>query len=254
MKKKPSIPAAGDAWLRVEVDTAALRDNVAEFRRLVRRPTRLMPVVKADGYGHGVELAARAFLAGGADWLGVHSVAEAVRLREAGIEVPVLVLGPVTSAEAALAADLDCDLTVGSLAGLAAVTAVGRGRIHLKVETGVNRQGVVEEELDEVRAYLAAAPEVRLVGMSSHFADIEDTTDHTFANRQRERFDAWSAALAAAGHRDLIRHMTCSAATLLWPDAHRDMVRVGISAYGLWPSRETLVAARAAGRADLVLR
>jgi len=251
----PTLAApGGDAWLTIAVDTGALRANLAEFRRLVRSPAQLMPVVKADGYGHGLVIAARAFLAGGADWLGVHSVAEAAALREARVTAPVLVLGPATAHEAAAAADLGCDLTVGSLAALRDAAAAGRGRIHLKVETGVNRQGIVEGELRDALALIAAVPGLELVGVSSHFADIEDTTNHTFARKQRARFDAWLAALAAAGHPDLLRHMSCSAAVLLWPDAHRDLVRVGISAYGVWPSRETLVAARQVGREDLALR
>ena len=250
----PEQLAAADAWLRLEIDTGALRRNVAEFRQRVRRPARLLAVVKSEAYGHGLELAARAFLAGGADWLGVHAVSEAWRLRRAGITAPVLVMGPATATEAALAADLDCDLTVGSLAGLAAALKPGRGRLHFKLETGVNRQGLVEGELERALDLLNAVPGVQLAGASSHFADIEDTTDHGFARAQRDRFEAWLARLASLGHGELLRHMTCSAAALLWPDSHRDLARVGISAYGLWPSRETRVAARTAGREDLPLR
>lgn len=245
---------AADAWLRIEVDTGVLRANLAEFRRLVHPPASLLAVVKADGYGHGLLLAAGAFLAAGADWLGVHSVAEAERLRRAGVTAPILVLGPATAAEAAAAAGLGCDLTVSSLPALQAAVSAGGGRLHLKVETGVNRQGIVESELAAALDLFARAPAVRLVGVSSHFADIEDTTDHTFARRQQDRFEAWLARLSAAGCGDLMRHMSCSAAALLWPQAHRDLVRVGISAYGIWPSRETRVAAALAGRQEVVLR
>ncbi|MEZ4387345.1 MAG: alanine racemase [Candidatus Krumholzibacteriia bacterium] len=242
------------AWLRIRVDTAALRDNVAGLRALVRRPALLMPVVKSEGYGHGLELAARAFVAGGADWLGVHAVAEAERLRRAGVELPVLVMGPVLPGEAVRASALGCDVTVGSLAALRDAATAGPLRIHLKVETGVNRQGLVEDELPAALDLLAAHPDLRLVGVSSHFADIEDTTDHRFARRQRERFEAWCARLSASSSAPLLRHMSCSAAAVLWPDAHHDLVRVGIAAYGVWPSPQTLVSARAAGRDQLGLR
>jgi alanine racemase len=245
---------ACDAWLRVEVDTAALAANASVFRELVRPPARLMAVVKANGYGHGIDLAARAFLRGGADWLGVHSLSEVECLRGAGIDAPTLVLGPVTAREAARAAELGVDVTAGSLAVLGAVCEAGRGRVHLKLETGVNRQGLVESELGEALQMLDATPGIALVGASSHFADIEDTTDHAFARQQHERFDRGLAALATAGHDDLLRHMTCSAATLLWPQSHRDVARVGVSAYGVWPSRETRVAVRQAGRAEPDLR
>ncbi len=118
----------------------------------------------------------------------------------------------------------------------------------------MNRQGVREEDLAAAVAALTAAPGVRLVGLSSHFADIEDTTDHGFANRQQARFDAFVRRLADLGHGDICRHMSCSASAVLWETSHRDLARVGIAAYGVWPSRETLVSARLAGRQDLDLR
>lgn len=249
---------AAQGWLRLQIDREALTANAAAFRRHVPRTSRLLTVVKADGYGHGAVTAARAFLRGGADVLGVHAVAEGLALRDAGIVAPVLVLGPAAADEAAAAAAAGLDVTVPSLdlARQAAAGAAVAGRplrAHLKVETGVNRQGVVEDELPEVLAALDA-PGVELVGVSSHFADIEDTTDHAFALAQRRRFDAWTERLDAAGRQGLIRHMSCSAAAVLWPGAPAEMMRVGVAAYGVWPSRETLVSARAAGHADLELR
>ncbi len=247
-------PSHETAWLRIRVDTTALRENLAGLRTLVRRPARLMPVVKSEAYGHGLELAARAFAQGGADWLGVHSLSEAARLRRSGVSLPILVLGPATAAEASEAVTLGCDLTVGSLAALRDAVSAGPVRVHLKVETGVNRQGLVEAELPAARDLLAAHPDAQLVGVSSHFADIEDTTDHRFARAQRERFQAWCARLADDAPRPLLHHMTCSAATVLWPETHHDLVRVGIAAYGVWPSRETRVSARSMGRDELLLR
>ncbi len=256
----PGVPDGDEGWLRIEVDRAALRHNAALFRALAQPSARLMAVVKADGYGHGIVIAARAFLDGGADLLGVHAVAEAQSLRVAGVRAPILILGPLPGAGVALARRLRCEITVGSLAGLdAAVAAAGAPGdtplpVHLKVETGVNRQGIVEGELDAALSRLAAAPGLRLSGLSSHFADIEDTTDHTFANAQMARFEAWRAALAARGHGALEHHMSCSAAAILWPESHRALVRIGVSAYGIWPSRESRVSARGAGRGELALR
>ncbi|MBD3221964.1 alanine racemase [bacterium] len=241
-------------WLRIRVDAGALRDNVARFRALAPPPARLMPIVKSEAYGHGLELAARAFVDGGADWLGVQTLREASRLRAAGTTVPILILGPATAEEFARATELGCDVTVGSLAALRAAASAGTGRLHLKVETGVNRQGIVEDELEEALAILAANRDLELAGISSHFADIEDTTDHRFARRQQERYEAWCARIENASGGRPLRHMTCSAATLLWPETHHDLVRVGISAYGVWPSRETLVSARSEGRAEVHLR
>ncbi|MFN2371811.1 MAG: alanine racemase [Candidatus Krumholzibacteriia bacterium] len=251
---RPSRPPAEPgrpAWLTIDVDGGALRRNMQVFRELVAPPTRLLAVVKSDAYGHGIAIAARAFLAGGADILGVHSVAEARALRTAGLEARVIVLGPALAWEAAEAGDLGVELTVGSLAAAEAVAEAGSPlRVHLKVETGVNRQGLVEAELAPALALLGGVPGLKVVGLSSHFADMEDTTDHGFAEAQLARF---------AGHREHLRglglaapevHMSCSAAVLLFDRTHADIARVGVSAYGIWPSRETRVSVRQRGRAE----
>jgi alanine racemase len=233
------------SWLTIEVDSGALTHNMKEMRRLVASPARLMAVVKADAYGHGLLIASAAFLAGGADVLGVHSWLEARRLREAGFNCPVLILGPVNAEEAGQAAVRNADITVASLPAISWAADCGQEvRIHLKVETGVNRQGITESEMPAVLELLAANPQLKVVGLSSHFADIEDTTDHGFARLQMKRFEVYRDTLAAAGMDRLETHMTCSAATLLWPEAHWGMARVGISGYGIWPSRETLVSFR----------
>ena len=257
IKKQPR-PTADDtagSWLTIEVDSGALTHNIKELRRLVASPVRLMAVVKANAYGHGLLLASRAFLAGGAEVLGVHSWSEARRLRQGGLDAPVVVLGPVSLQEAALAADAQVEFTVASLAALSWAAACGREvNIHLKVETGVNRQGVTEGEIPQVREFLQANPQVNLVGLSSHFADIEDTTNHEFSRTQMNRFEGYRKLLEGTSADSLEVHMTCSAATLLWPEMHSGMARVGISAYGLWPSRETLVSFREMGVGNVDLR
>ncbi len=256
-KKQLELTADDPAgsWLTIEVSSEALTHNMMEMRRLVAPPTRLMAVVKANAYGHGLLLASRAFLAGGADVLGVHSWAEATRLRGGGLSAPVVILGPVNGQEAALAADAGVEFTVASLPAAAWAAQCGRPvRIHLKVETGVNRQGVTELEIPQFLEILQANPQVTLVGLSSHFADIEDTTDHGFARTQMNRFQGYLQLLEQAGGRNLETHMTCSAATLLWPSVHGDLARVGISAYGIWPSRETLVSFREVGHESIDLQ
>lgn len=256
-KKLPKLTAddASGAWLTIEVDSEALTHNMKEMRRLVAPPTRLMAVVKANAYGHGLLLASRAFIAGGADVLGVHSWSEAHSLRRGGLDGPVVVLGPVSQEEAALASAANVELTVASVPAVAwAAGCACPVGIHLKVETGVNRQGLTEEEIPQILEVLKANPQVKLVGLSSHFADIEDTTNHDFARTQMKRFEKYKRLLDEAGWGSLETHMTCSAATLLWPGVHGDLARVGISAYGLWPSRETLVSFREVGHDKIDLR
>ncbi len=239
------------SWL--EIDTAALAHNVTVFRRLVGSTRKLMVVVKANAYGHGMELCARAALGAGADWLAVFNLDEALALRRAGLIAPLLVFGPTPAARLAEAAAARVDLTVANPEAAAAVVAadVPGLRVHLKLETGTHRQGFLAGQLAPVAA-LAAHSEI--VGAYSHFADIEDTTDHTFAKEQLAAFAARLAELAALGVTPPLPHVACTAAALLFPDTYFQMVRVGIGLYGLWPSRETLVSVREHGRGEVALR
>ena len=240
--------ARPDVWC--EVDASALEANVRLFRALVGPSVRLAPVVKANGYGHDLRIAARAFLRGGADWLCVHSLAEGRALRAAGITAPVMVLGPVLLANLAEAAALDLRLVVYNLETVDRLAALGvKARLHVKIETGNHRQGIDAPAALALAERVARAPGLELEGVSSHFANIEDTTDHRFARAQLERFEAAVAALRGAGHPVPIRHIANSASTLLWPDQTFELVRPGVALYGLWPSGETRVAAALAQRA-----
>lgn len=259
---RKSVSAGTAAWLTVTVDRSALMHNIGVFRQLVEQPTRVLAVVKANAYGHGLLIAAEAFLAGGADLLGVHSFTEAQELREAGLTAPIIVLGPVNGAEAVAAALAEVEITLPGLELLTEIIAalneanIGERqlRAHLKVDTGVNRQGLRLTEWPAAKQALAACLSLHLVGIASHYADIEDTTDHGFAEKQMARFEEFIALVAADGYGDLQRHMSCSAATLVWNRTHGDIARVGISAYGVWPSRETLVSVRQRGRQEVSLK
>lgn len=215
---------------------------------------KLAPVVKSEAYGHGLGIAARAFVDGGADWLCVHAPEEAHQLATLGLDRPILILGPVTPAHQAEAVAAGFDITVSELAwldGLArAASDCGRpARVHLKVETGTHRQGLLPEEFAAARARTEQDPHLELAGVSSHFADVEDTTRHAFAREQLARFSELTADLPDT----VVRHLSSSAATILFPDAHFDLVRPGISAYGYWPSRETLASASERGHAGFSL-
>lgn len=237
-----------------DIDTQVLAENVRTFRRLVGPDTRLAPAVKSNGYGHGLLPAARAFLAGGADWLCVDALEEARALRQAGLTSPIYVMGYVPLDELAEAAALDVRLVVYNAETVARLASLGvAARLHLKLETGNHRQGVSPEEALVLADRIAAAPLLALEGVASHFANIEDTTDHTYARRQLGAFEAAVGALRAAGHAVPIRHLSNTAAALLWPDQRFEMVRIGIGAYGLWPSKETRIAALLAGRGELPL-
>ncbi len=255
---RPELPPGTLTWL--EIDLAALAGNVRALRARLAGDARLGAVVKSNAYGHGVRLVAPAALRAGADVLAVGNLAEGLELRElVGPETPVLVVGhvPAEGFPAAVAAGLELTLydpeAVPALA--AAAREAGRpARVHLKVETGTNRQGLREDELLALARRIAGAEGVEIAGVGTHFADIEDTTDHSFAREQLARFRRAVARLEAEGIRPGLRHTACSAAVLLFPETHLDLVRAGISLYGLWPSRETLVSARERGLGEIELR
>lgn len=242
-----------------EVSRDALASNIKEFRRLVGPKCRLAPVVKANAYGHGLELASQVFAEAGADALCVNDLWEAARLRRAGLTVPIIVLGRVTPEQAEEAVSLAVELVVYDCELADALNKAGTAvrqtaQVHLKVETGTNRQGMKLKELIRLADHLRSLRHIEVVGLSTHFADIEDTTDHTFARSQLSSFNEACKALHEAGLSPRYLNVANSAATILWPEAHFDMVRIGIAAYGMWPSRETLVAAALTNRDRVELR
>lgn len=232
----------------IELSRKSLIQNVEIFRSLIGPDRLLAAVVKANAYGHGMVEVAQTALEAGADWLHVFSVTEGLSLRDAGIDAPVLVLGPTFDTEIADALDAGLRLTVADIRGAKMVSDTDKpGRVHLKLETGTNRQGLRSDELPEVIGILSRGGVV-VEGAYTHYADIEDTTDHTFANRQLERFGDVISKIEPA-----LPHTACSAAAILFPDTYFKMVRVGIALYGLWPSTETRVSAQMYGRNALEL-
>ncbi len=244
------LPPGTVSWL--EIDVGALAGNVRAFAGRLGG-ARLAAVVKSDAYGHGVAVVAPAALRAGASWLAVWGANEGIPLRAlVGPDVPILCLGhtPSQDFEEAVASDLRLTLyDPSAIPALArAARALGRtARVHVKLETGTHRQGIEAEEAELLARTAAAERGVLLEGISTHFADIEDTTDHGYAESQLAIFTEGVDRVAAAGVRPTVRHTACSAAAILFPKTHFDLARVGIGLYGLWPSRETLVSARERG-------
>lgn len=231
-------PAGASAWVSIDLD--AIRDNVAE---LVRRaaPAQVLAVVKADAYGHGLVDSARAALAGGASWLGVAQLAEALRLREAGVTAPLLTWLFAPGADIGGAIDTDIEVTVGSTWSVDAVLAAARergapARIQVKVDTGLGRGGILTDWPQLVARLAAAQAEgaVEVTGVWSHFA-WADAPQHPTVRAQQVRFEEACEELARAGVRPPLRHLANSAATLTNPSAHFDLVRPGLAVYGLSP-------------------
>jgi alanine racemase len=223
----------------VEVDLGAIAANVAALKAQASAP-RLMAVVKADGYGHGMVPAARAALAGGADWLAVALVEEGEALRAAGIAAPVLVLAepPAAAAGAILAARLTPAVYTATFVAALDAAAERAGRVldvHLKLDTGMRRVGVPEYDWDDALRRLRDARHLRLQGLWSHFA-VADEPEHPFIAEQAEAFARGLALAERLGMRPALAHLCNSAATLRLPEHHHDMVRPGLAVYGLEPA------------------
>jgi alanine racemase len=248
----PALPAGLPACALVDLD--AVSANVAALRRIAPGAA-LMAVVKADGYGHGMVPVARAALAGGADQLGVAHLREALDLRAAGVDAPVLAWLTVPGDRYAEALAADVEIGVSAPATLeevaTAARVVGRtARVQLKADTGLSRNGCPPQLWPELLAAtrrLAAEGAVELTGVFSHFA-CADEPEHPSVRAQREAFDAAVAVVERAGLPVPLRHLANSAATVLDERARYDLVRPGISVYGFSPAPHRV------GAAELGLR
>ncbi len=213
------------------VDLDAISRNVQTLRAAVG-DTRTMVVVKANGYGHGAVPSARAAIAGGAEWLGVVDINEALELREAGIEAPVLAWLHDPAQDFAQAIAARVDLGVSYLTQLDRVAAAsGVAHVHLKVDTGLGRNGAAPGQWDEFFEAAAAhqrAGRIVVSGIFSHLAGVSDADQVT-------AFEQALAAASAAGLQAEIAHIAASGAALALPGSRFDMVRLGIAAYGLSP-------------------
>jgi alanine racemase len=225
-----------------EVDLDAIAHNVAAIKAHVGKRVILMAVVKANGYGHGAEPVARAALKSGASWLAVNRLGEGVRLRQAGFDAPILVMGYTPPTGAAVAVAHSLRLTVTSIALAeplsAAARQAGKGvPIHVKVDTGMGRFGLLPHEVLSFIRALSRLPNLELEGLFTHFA-VADLADKDYTHQQFANYVEIVAALAREGIEVPIRHVANSAATLDLPETHLDAVRSGIAIYGLHPSSE----------------
>ncbi len=242
-----------------EISQSALHHNVRTLRQIVGEQTLLAPTVKGNAYGHGLLETSRIFLHAGADWLCVNALYEARTLRQAGIKAPLYMVGYVALSHVREALALDCQLVCYNRETLEAASRAARelgkpAALHLKVETGNNRQGLPPVQALAMARDIHHNPWTSLAGVASHYANVEDTTDHNYAQLQFARFEAFCSQLTQASIPTGLRHISNSAATLLWPDRTLELVRTGIATYGMWPSKETLVAALLTGRQRVELK
>jgi len=233
---------------RAEIDLAALRHNAAVLRRAAGG-TAMAAVVKADAYGHGAVEVARA-LSGSCELLAVSLIEEGLELRDAGIDLPILVMGPSLAGGHRELVERDLTAVVSDPADLEALAAIGRTRgrpvpIHIKVDTGMSRLGIAPETVGPICARAGVIGGVELVGLCTHFAsaDLPDLAGaSSITHAQLAVFDRALHDASAAGAASLCRHAANSAALIRFPAARFDLVRPGLALYGngLAPAGEPL--------------
>jgi len=236
-----------------EINLGALAHNYRELRRVTAPAADIMAVVKADGYGHGASQVARVALDCGATYLAVARLSAAIKLRQAGIDAPILLFGYTFPADVAYMAGNNIRASINSPASarMLSVQAVQTGshlKVHIKIDTGMGRLGLASDGLaagssgnDQATDTIAdiltisSLPHIEVEGIFTHFANA-DAKDKTDARDQFARFSALLARLAKEGLQVRFRHAANSAATIDMPLTHLDLVRPGVSQYGLWPS------------------
>lgn len=226
----------------VEIDLEAVAHNVRELCAQVGPRVQLMAILKADGYGHGAIKTARTALNNGASWLGVACLSEALALRDVGIEAPILVLGYTPPWQAREMVEQGIRATVFSAETAEALGKAGLelgrpARVHIKVDTGMGRLGLLPADIPAFVRILQAIPGLAVEGLFTHLA-AADSADTTYTQGQLRQFQVLVAELERTGLRPPLVHAANSAATLAFPEARYDMVRAGISLYGLNPSAE----------------
>jgi len=241
---KDEIAARGHpVW--AEIDLGAIRHNIQTLAGIASG-AEVMGVVKGYAYGHGNPASAAAMLQAGASRLGVARVAEAIHLRESGIQAPLHVFTepPPDAAETMVTLDLTPAVYTEAFARALSDAATAADRkvgVHLKLDTGMNRVGLLSDDVPDALRVLGTMPGIEIEGAWSHLA-IADVPDHPFTRKQLELFQDLIGQIVAAGVELRYRHLANSAATLSLPEAHFDIVRCGIASYGLWPGpqlRET---------------
>lgn len=216
----------------IEVDETKLKHNFQLIRQYVAPEVKLLAVVKADGYGHGLVGTGRIFAQCGADYLGVTEIEEGIQLREAGLSLPILVFAPFLAED--LTRLVQYDLTA-TISGLTMLKYLGEQdlpfKCHLKLETGLGRTGFSLSDLSEAILLLGGFPQIAVEGVYTHFATAMWQTDK-YVREQMAVFKQGLELLETSGYKNLIKHAANSAALIKYPEYHWDMVRAGTILYG----------------------
>lgn len=230
----------------VEVNKENLINNIKELKKNIPKHTLFSAVVKSNAYGHGMNEVAKISVENGAHRLAVNSIDEAVELRQNNITVPILVMGYISLNDLHFAVQNDIDIIVYNIDTLKKLSELSEEynkpvNIHLKLETGTNRQGISKNNLISFIDIINNSQYLFIAGLSTHFANIEDTTNHSYAKHQLNLYNEMTKLVKNNYKKknNILCHTACSAAIILFKETYFDLVRAGISLYGLWPSKET---------------
>ena len=228
----------------IEVSQQALKNNYGVFRGLVGQKCLMMAVVKSNAYGHGLIDFSRATENLGVDWFGVDSIIEAESLRESGLKKPILVLGYTLQNKIKSALKNDVSLTISDFQSLKNLKNIDKNnsklKIHLKIDTGMHRQGFFISEIPDVIKILKSKTlPVILEGIYTHFSSAKNPAFPSATLSQLREFKKVINLLESAGFKIPIKHASATAGTIIFPQSHFDLVRIGIGLHGLWPSKET---------------
>jgi alanine racemase len=225
----------------IEIDKKAIAHNYAIFRSLISKETKLMGVVKSNAYGHNLTEFAKELEKLGTDYLAVDSVVEGLALRREGIKLPILVLGFTLPEMIALADKANMEITISNFSYFAEIKKLKLKKpikVHIKVDTGMHRHGFQLAEMTKLIETLKKDKNVEVVGLSTHFGAATDPNRPKETKDQIKTFNLWREAFKKAGI-NVLAHACNTGGTILYPEAHFDMVRVGIGMYGIWPAPET---------------
>ena len=231
----------------IEIDRTAIKHNLAQFRSIIPKKTKLCAVVKSNAYGHSLVEFSKEMEKNRADWLAVDSVVEGIRLREEGIKMPILILGYTLPEKLHEAIDADLSISISHFEALEEIikvsgTSSAQPKVHIKLDTGMHRQGFMSEDAPKLFKVLGGNKSaINIEGLFTHFAAAKDPASPKQTQKQIAEFTQWTELFKNAGFKP-IRHAAATSGTILFPEAHFDMVRVGIGLYGLWPSLETKIA------------
>lgn len=254
MKKKHSqITQIEKTKLRtwVELDRHAIKKNFDLFNSLLKKNTILMAVVKSNAYGHGLVPYSKEIVKLGVKFLGVDSYEEALELRNSDIKTNIMIFGYVSPAYYKEASEKNISVTISNMVALEnliktikpplnspLVKGDKKIKIHIKVDTGLGRQGFLMSDLEEVLKLLKKTKNIEIEGLYSHLAVGEDLAGREYTMLQVNKLNQWEEEFKKAGFKPL-KHICATSSTMFFPELHFDMVRVGIGMYGLWPSKET---------------